>query len=96
MQILVPIKFYWNTTTSICLYIPYHLFGTVIVELSSYDRDLLAQKPSLNIYYLVFLQKNLADFYLRACQDSSTQMFNMYSLCYFSKGQDKKAVVLSL
>ena len=36
-------------------HIAHGFFGTVTAELSGYDRDLLAQKRSLNIYHLVFL-----------------------------------------
>lgn len=83
------IKFYWNTVASIFVHIVHGFLGTVTGELSSYDRDLLARKTSLNIYSLALYKSWLTP--VLECQDSPTQMLSMDSLSCFQR-IDKKAV----
>lgn len=57
------IKFYWNTATSIHLYIVYYgCFSATTAELSSWDRDHTAP-PQSPRWYLLFgpLQKQFAN-----------------------------------
>lgn len=63
-------------------------FGTVTAELSSYYRPF---GPETQPKYLLssFLQKSWPTAALE-CQDSSTQMFSMNSLCCFSKDETRK------